>query len=131
MKTPELGDILFRAESHVLWTELGPEVSISIESHTVVATTPKFMWLAERYLSRERVLELDKHGALQAELNSVFCTTRPGQRRQREAKILWAWPTRELALESLRKRTEFRIMHAQRHLDAAKQVAVAVSRCAP
>lgn len=134
MPLPEVGDILYRAHSHVTHTSLAQDVvSVQFESWQVVRTTRCKMWLAMSGIiqpwealpgcmgrvpgrTAENCFELTEAQVMERirDAGAKVCN--------RAARVMFAWPTRELALESLRARTGWRVDHARRALERALAV---------
>lgn len=134
MPLPEVGDILYRAHAHVGNTRFAQDVvSVQFDSWQVVRVTRCKMWLAQWGIvqpwealpgcmgrepgrNAENCIELTEAQVMDRirDAGTQVCN--------RAARVMFAWPTRELALESLRARTGWRVHHARRALERALAV---------
>lgn len=131
MALPDVGDILYRANAHVGCTELADNVvTILFKSYLVIKVTKHKMWITSGGVLQPWEAppghgdEANVRWALTEEQFAARLKNSRGSFsvRVRSARVMFAWPTKELALDSLRARTAFRVMHAQRALDRAKAV---------
>lgn len=122
---PKVGDIFYRAHGSVFVRgddELS--VHVSYEEFVVLSTTRCMMRIA----ARRGLLQSWEGLPGQEGLGNDYILLTPEQLADRlegcetrvsghNSQVMFAWPTRELALESLKIRTRKRVLHRQRDLD--------------
>lgn len=126
---PEVGDVLYRAHALIYTTELEDHsVSAYFERWTVLRTTPCKMWITtSAFVQPWEALPSRAHE------NRITLTDAQVMERIRElanlvrvcnrsARVMFAWPTKDEALHSLRARTDWRVYHARRALERALAV---------
>lgn len=99
-------DVYYRAEINTENDQVKGAVvfhSIYYRTFTVVRRTPKGVWVKEEWYSKERFI-----------LN--------------DADKRYCYPTQELAINSLRRRQQMRVMHAQYSLSIATTTLEAIDR---
>lgn len=118
MKKPEVGDILWRAESYCWDTEYSRgNVDIVFYAYAVLKVSRCKMWITESAAVRpDATLTEPQLAAWYRDMKDFI------EVKNRAARVMYAWPTKELALKSLRARTEWRVTHAQRALNRALAV---------
>ena len=98
---PKVGDVLFRAQARISHTRIGDPVYVDYTQWEVVGVTPCGLWLAE---------------------SGLFHFTAGDDKFWRKWPGVFAWPTEEEALTSLKRRSRRRHQHALRRLQEAQTV---------
>lgn len=133
---PAVGDVLYRAHAYVGDTRLAVNVVyVFFERWEVVRTTEHKMWLAAPGTTQpwEALPGCAEEGRIELTEAQVMERIRESSVKvcYRRAKVMFAWPTKELALVSLRARTGWRVVHARRELDRALAIQAFIANRGP